>query len=114
MAPRKLFSSELKTKLAEHTANYTHNRDRAQSLSLYARQAAEFAWNICDIFKDVVELAQTIEDLDDVCRRIKSSLGDVVTLQNGSFEEKKAELETWVEKRRKKESATARRLRKAD
>ena len=114
MAQQKIFSSELKALLASYTANYSHNRNRAKGLTVYAQQAAENAWNICDIFKDVLEQAQTIEDLNDVCRRIKSSLGEVVKLQNGSFEEKKAELETWVEKRRKKESATARRLRKAD
>lgn len=91
-----------------------HNRDRAKNLALHARQAAENAWNICDIFKDVLVQAQTIADLDDVCRRIKSSLGVVVGLKNGSFEEKKAELETWIEARRRKESTTARRLRKAD
>jgi hypothetical protein len=110
----KLFSSAAKAALAGLKFSYLHNRQRANSGILYARQAAEAAWNICDILIAGADSATSLEDLDEIVMRTKDNLDEVVLLETKSFESKHSELGRWLKARRSKASSTAKRLRKHD
>ncbi len=114
MAQQKLFSSEIKAKLAGHTANYKFNRERAKGLTVFSLQAAEAEWNMLDLFLGAAEKVETSEHLAEICDRLQKNLEEPIPLSGGQLDEKKAGLVQWLKKRRAKASATTKRLRKLD
>jgi hypothetical protein len=107
----KLFSSEVKADLAGLKTIYHHNRERANSGNVYVLQAAEAAWNLCDVFIKVSDRAGSIEDLNEIIMRIKDDLDEVVLLSAKPFAERKTELITWIKQRRAKARTVVKRLR---
>jgi hypothetical protein len=114
MSRPKLFSSEAKAKLAGLKFSYVYNRRRANSGILYALQAAEAAWNICDVLIAAADNSQSLEDLGEVVMRTKDNLDEVILLDSKPFGLRRVELVNWLKARRSKASSTVRRLRKHD